>query len=104
MVYQAVTEVISLFRRNDFPQCHFNFLRILDSIHKANPVGETNAVCISDNSWFTEYIAHDQIGTFASYAREGEKSVKVTWNIVMVFFMQDFHCLLYTSPSPRDTR
>ena len=62
MVYQAVTEVISLFRRNDFPQCHFNFLRILDSIHKANPVGETNAVCISDNSWFTEYIAHDQIG------------------------------------------
>ena len=31
-------------------------------------------------------------GTFASYTREGEKSVKVTWNIVT-----DTHCIRLTN-------
>ncbi len=104
VVYQAVTEIIASSGGMIFHKAISTFLGSL--IPSTRPIRLVRRMqCISDNSWFTEYIAHDQIGTFASYTREGEKSVKVTWNIVMVFscriFMHALMSLALLFPSPQ---
>ena len=59
--HKAVAQVAALFRRNDFPQGHFHLLRLLDAVHKADLVAQTDAVGVGDNGRFAEHIAHDQV-------------------------------------------
>ena len=46
---------------------------------------------VSNNGWFAEDITHDQVGTFASDTWKCEKGIKVTGDVILVFFMKDFH-------------
>ena len=70
MFHEAVAEIISFLRRNDLPERHLNFFRVLDPVHETNPVCQADAVGIGDDRRFSEDITHDEVRALSSDARE----------------------------------
>ena len=70
VVYKPVAEVIAFLWRNDLPEFHFHFFRVLQVMNKTDAVGKADTVGICYNGWFAEYITHDKVGTFAANSRE----------------------------------
>ena len=70
VVYKPVAEVIAFLWRNDLPEFHFHFFRVLQVMDKTDAVGKADTVGICYNGWFAEYITHDKVGTFAANSRE----------------------------------
>ena len=70
VIDESVAKITSLLWRNDLPESHLHFLRLFDSIHKANPVDEPDAVGIRHDSRLSEYVAHDQIRALSPDAGE----------------------------------
>ena len=70
MIDEPMTEITALFRRNDIPELHLDFLRILCSVDQSHPVRQTNAMRIRHDSWLSEHIAHDQICALAPDTRK----------------------------------
>ena len=67
---EPVAEIAAFFRRNDFPELHLDFFRILCTIDKSHPVRQSDAMRIRHNRRLSKYIAHNQIGTLASDTRK----------------------------------
>ena len=59
VVYKPVAEVIALFWRNDLPEFHFHFFRVLQVMDKADAVGKADTVSICYNGGLAEYVTHD---------------------------------------------
>ena len=81
VLHKPVAERASFFRRHNFPECHLHLLRILAVMHEPDAVAQPDAVRIRHNRRLFEYIAHNQVRTFPSHARELQKCVKSsgTW-------------------------
>ena len=61
VIYQPMTEIASFFRRNDLPQFHLYFLRLLDSVYKTHAIHQTDTVGICYDRRLSEHIPHDQV-------------------------------------------
>ena len=70
MFYKSVAEIIALFRRDDLPESHLHFFRLLDPVHKTDPVRQADTVGISDDRRLPEYIPHNKVCTLSSNARK----------------------------------
>ena len=68
--YQTMTEMVSLFRWNDFPKFHLNFLWVFYPIYQSESIHQTDTVRVCYNRWLVKDIAHNQIGTFSSNSRK----------------------------------
>ena len=91
MHHKAVAQVAALFRRNDLPQGHFHLLRLLDAVHKADLVAQTDAVGVGDNGRFSEHIAHDQVGALAAHAGQRQQLLKGSRHLAVVLVPQHAH-------------
>ena len=69
VIDKPVAEGVAFLRRDDLPESHLDFLRVL-LVDESDTVAQTDAVCIRDDCRFAEYIAHDQIGAFAPHTRK----------------------------------
>ena len=70
MEHQSVTEITSLFGRDQFPQRHLYFFWIFYTVHQSNTVDQSDTVRICHDGRLPEYISHDQVGAFSPHSRE----------------------------------
>ena len=91
VLHKPVAERASFFRRHNFPECHLHLLRILAVMHEPDAVAQPDAVRIRHNRRLFEYIAHNQVRTFPSNARELQKCVKVIRHLAVVLVAQHAH-------------
>ena len=91
VLHKPVAERASFFRRHNFPECHLHLLRILAVMHEPDAVAQPDAVRIRHNRRLFEYIAHNQVRTFPSHARELQKCVKVIRHLAVVLVAQHAH-------------
>ena len=68
MVNQAMAEITSLFRWNDFPESHFYFFRFFDVVYQSHAVYKTDTMGICDNGRFSKDISHNEVCAFSSYS------------------------------------
>ena len=88
---EAMAQVISLFRRYDLPEFPLYFGGLLDAVHQADQVAQTDAVSIRDNSRFAKHVSHDQICALSAHTGESQQLIEGFRYIVIVFLMQDLH-------------
>ena len=88
---KAVAQITALFRRNDLPQGHLHFLRLLDAIHKANFVAQPDAMGVCYNGGLAEDIPHDKVGALAANAGQGKQLLKGGGDFTVVFVPQHLH-------------
>ena len=70
VIYQPVAEITAFFRRDDLPKFHLYFLRFLDSVHQAHPVGQADAVGVGHDRRFSKDIPHNEVRTLSSHTRK----------------------------------
>ena len=58
VIDEAVAEVVAFFRRDDLPERHFDFFRIL-FVDETDTVTQADTVRVSDDRRLAKYIAHD---------------------------------------------
>ena len=91
MHHKAVAQVAAFFGRDDLPQSHLHFLRLLDAIHKADLVAQPDAVGVGHNGRFAEHIAHEEVGALAADAGQGQQFLKGGGHLTSVFVPQHPH-------------
>ena len=91
VVYEAVAEVIALFRRDDLPQFALYFCRLFDIVDEADQVAEADAVGIGDDGRFAEDIAHDEVGALSADAGQGQEFFEGLRHMVVVLVVEDAH-------------
>ena len=88
---KPMAQIISLFRRHDLPELPLYFGGLLDAVHQADQVAQTDAVSIRDNGRFAEHISHDQIRALSAHTGESQQFIEGFRDIVIVLLMQDLH-------------
>ena len=88
---EAMAEIISFLRGHDLPKFPLNFSRLLDTVHQADQVAQTDAMGIRDYSRFSENIAHDQVRALSAHTGESQQLIEGFRDIVIVLFMKDLH-------------
>ena len=91
MVHKTVAEIAALLGRNQLPQRHLDTLRILDPVHKADPIDKPNAMRVRHNRRLAEHISHDEVRALAAHAGKLQKLVKVIRHMSAVLVAQHFH-------------
>ena len=70
VIYKSVAEVTAFLGRDNFPESHFNFLRLLNVVYKSHSVYKSYAVSVSYNGRLAKNITHYKVGTFSSNSRK----------------------------------
>src|SRR5699024_1053328 len=91
MINQPMAEVTALLRRNDLPESHFHFFRLLDPVYQPDPVYQTDTMGIRNNRRLSEHISHDQIGAFSSNNRQFQQSIEIIRYLSLILIPDDLH-------------
>ena len=76
MHHKTMAQIAAFLGRDDLPQGHFYFLRLLDAVHKADPVAQPDAVGICHDGWLAKHIAHDEVRALAAHAGQSQQLFK----------------------------
>ena len=91
MQNEAVAEIISFLRRHDLPEFPLYFGGLLNTVHQADQIAQTDAVSIRNNGGLAENVTHDQIRALSAHTWERQQLIEGFRDIVIVLFMKDLH-------------
>ena len=91
MQNEAVAEIISFLCRHDLPEFPLYFGWLLNTVHQADQIAQTDAVSIRNNGGLAENVTHDQIRALSAHTWERQQLIEGFRDIVIILFMKDLH-------------
>ena len=91
MQNEAVAEIISFLCRHDLPEFPLYFGGLLNTLHQADQIAQTDAVSIRNYGRLAENVTHDQIRALSAHTGESQQLIEGFRDIVIVLFMKDLH-------------
>lgn len=91
MQNEAVAQIISFLRRHDLPKLPLYFGGLLNTVHQADQVAQTNAVSIRNYGRLAENVTHDQIRALSAHTGESQQLIEGFRDIIIILFMKDLH-------------
>ena len=86
-----MAKVVAFLRRDQLPQGFFHLGWLLDVVHQPDAVAQADAVGVRHNGGLPEHITHNQVGTFAPHAGQGEQGVKILRHLAAERIAQPAH-------------
>ena len=91
MMYEPVTQVTALFRRNNLPQLPLHFGRFFYIVYKTDQIDKPYTMGIRDDRRFPEDVTHNKIRAFPADSRKGQKLPEGVRHLIVIFCVKNFH-------------